>query len=481
MTWLRRIPLTVRLPLLVAVLMIAISAAISERVMSRLAETQERHLTDLASAYLDGISGALVPHLLHDDIWEVFDTVDRSLALYQSVRPVETIVTGPDGMVIAATDPHRVPTLGPLPEAYREAPVGAVQIDAAAGEAHLRRTIRFQGTEIGSLYTRLDIAPLLAERSSVFTVLIVTNGALTLLFAAVGALAARRVIAPMRVLTQHMASSGGSPPRPISPGEMPLAGGEAYRLMAAYNSLVAAEEERARLASQLATEERLASLGRLASGMAHEINNPLGGLFNGLDTIRRHGGDPSVRARSVALIERGLDGIRDIVMATLETYRPGRAGRPFGSHDFDDIRLLSANAVRQRQLRAEWHCQLTEDFVLASPFVRQAVLNLVLNAIAASPAGGRVRVEARLEDSRLMVSVSDSGAGLTAAAERILAGDAAPVGEPDGLGLRMVRRVVSECGGTIHCAQSPIGGASITLVLRVLERMAARETSDEAA
>ena len=55
MNWLRRIPLTIKVPLLVVAMMIAISAAISERVMSRLAETQERHLGELASAYLDGL------------------------------------------------------------------------------------------------------------------------------------------------------------------------------------------------------------------------------------------------------------------------------------------------------------------------------------------------------------------------------------------------------------------------------------------
>ena len=482
MTWILRTPLTIKVPLLVVALMIAISAAISERVMSRLAETQERHLGELASAYLDGLAGSLVPHVLRADIWEVFDTIDRSLVLYESVRPVETIVTGPDGAVIAATDPRRVPSLGPLPGAYRAIADGGGEIDETSGHARLRRTVRYQGTEIGDIYTLVDVAPLLAERGRVVTMLIVTNAILTLLFAAFGYFAVARMIAPMRILTQHMASSAGAPPALIAPQDMPREGTEGHRLMTAYNGLVAAERERTRLASRLATEERLTSLGRLASGMAHEINNPLGGLFNALDTVKRHGDKPAARTRAVALIERGLSGIRDIVTATLETYRPDRASRPFSGRDLDDLRLLTAAATRRRQVRVEWCSQLREDVHLASPFVRQAALNLVLNAIEASPPGGRISVTTGVADAGLCIAVADSGPGLSAAAERILADAdaAAPIGEPSGLGLWMVRRVVSECGGTIECGTSALGGAVITLTLPI-RTTGVRERTDEAA
>ena len=47
--------------------------------------------------------------------------------------------------------------------------------------------------------------------------------------------------------------------------------------------------------------------------MAHEINNPLGGLFNAIDTLKRHGSHGGVRTKSIDLIERGLKGIRDVV------------------------------------------------------------------------------------------------------------------------------------------------------------------------
>ncbi len=78
------------------------------------------------------------------------------------------------------------------------------------------------------------------------------------------------------------------------------------RPFAAFNRLASAVADREALSARLAEEERLASLGRLASGMAHEINNPLGGLFNAIDTLKRHGGDRSTRNVTLDLVERGI-------------------------------------------------------------------------------------------------------------------------------------------------------------------------------
>ena len=67
---------------------------------------------------------------------------------------------------------------------------------------------------------------------------------------------------------------------------IPSAGTETGRLFRGFNRMARAVAEREALVARLADEERLASLGRLASGMAHEINNPLGGLFNAIDTLK---------------------------------------------------------------------------------------------------------------------------------------------------------------------------------------------------
>ncbi|MBN9347505.1 MAG: sensor histidine kinase, partial [Devosia sp.] len=84
------IPLTVRVPLVVVLLMVVISIGVSQLVLWRLVETQERQLGDLANAYLDGLESSLVDPVLRRDSWEVFDILDRARAVYAAVRPIET-------------------------------------------------------------------------------------------------------------------------------------------------------------------------------------------------------------------------------------------------------------------------------------------------------------------------------------------------------------------------------------------------------
>lgn len=271
----------------------------------------------------------------------------------------------------------------------------------------------------------------------------------------------------MRVAAQGIAE-------PISPRQIPAGDIEVARLYHRYNTLVQAERERANFALQLAEEEKLSSLGRLASGMAHEINNPLGGLFNAIDTLKHHGNTTGVRETSIRLIERGLAGIRDVVEAALATYRPERATRPLTVEDFEDVRLLVSPEIRRRRQTLNWDVlwQSNHELPIKGPPVRQAVLNLLLNASAATPEGGKVTLQATPADDRFTISISDEGPGIPPDIAGILLdrdpGPAVRAGQ--GLGLWMVRRVVEDLGGTIKIRKCPGGGTTITLLLSLEQR-----------
>ena len=90
-------PITVKVPIVVVLLMVAIGVAVSERVLSRLVSSQERQLGDLANAYLDGLASPLIEPVLRGDPWEIFDILDQAQAVYAAVKPVETVVTDAGG------------------------------------------------------------------------------------------------------------------------------------------------------------------------------------------------------------------------------------------------------------------------------------------------------------------------------------------------------------------------------------------------
>jgi signal transduction histidine kinase len=277
------------------------------------------------------------------------------------------------------------------------------------------------------------------------------------------------MIKPMRTLERHMRNAETGSPEPIPVEDMPRGDGEVASLFHGYNTLVRSERERANLAVLLAEEEKLSSLGRLASGMAHEINNPLGGLFNTLDTLKRHGQRQDVRAASIRLIERGLAGIRDVVEAALATYRPERSKTPLKEEDLDDLRLLVRSELHRKRLRLNWDVDWKGPETAAVPAgpVRQAVLNLLLNAIAATPEGGSIAVTVRMDPHLVSIAVADEGSGLPPEYAGILSkrepGPGTPVGR--GLGLWMVRRVCDEMGGSVSVEQAAPRGTLVRLLL----------------
>jgi signal transduction histidine kinase len=463
-----RLPLALKVPAVVAAFMLIVAAFISERVLSRLGEIQRNQLQALTQVYLDGLTTALVEPVLREDVWEAFAILDRARNAASGLKSVETVLTLPDGRILAATDPRRFPTSAVLTADFPTMSSAELAVREAEARAYARRDIVAGGKTVGALHSELDIAALIEERRSVLWTLIVSNAALSALLVGVAWITVRRMLRPVRILARHLdlAASAAEPDIPAE--QIAAVGPEFRRLYAAFNRLAEGFRERESLTRRLAEEERLASLGRLASGMAHEINNPLGGLFNALDTLKQHGGSPEVRGRSIDLIERGLRGIRGVVRSALLTYRADGDGRDFTPEDMDDLRILASPEARRNDLTLTWAIELTGPVPLPASPVRQIVLNLLLNACQATPRNGFVDVAIALRYGMLDIRVADSGPGLPPGAAQTLASGAlppAPIADGTGLGLWMTRRLVDELGGRIRTGPSDRGGAAIRVSL----------------
>ena len=463
-------PLVLKVPLLVAFLMIAVAVLISHIVLRRLAEDQETNLRQLTESYLDGLSTALMPNVLRHDIWETFDILDRAKERYSGVKDRYTVVTLADGSVLAASDPRQFPVGEALPAelADRFAAGQQLVLDEGRGLAWVHRVLRQEGIDLGSIVAEIDISDLLRVRREVLLTLILANGALTLLLAALGYGLVRRMMRPISLLTDHVDRIRDGAIVEIPDRHLRDQSTEFGRLFASFNSMAAALREREALVQRLAEEEKAAMLGKLASGMAHEVNNPLGGMLNVVDTLRSHGHDSQVRQRSLDLLERGLTGIRNVVRATLATYkgedRPARLARS----DIDDLQFLIQHEQNRRHIRLAWVNELEADLDIDGAAVRQVALNLLLNACAASPDGGLVEMQVTTRPDGLLLTIGDQGSGLPLDVREFYCNPRFATRPPRGdigLGVWTICHLVSRLAGRIEVKSEADRGTKISVVL----------------
>jgi signal transduction histidine kinase len=446
----RNLPVTLRVPLITAALMIVLALVASQSVLGALDRVQDARLSETARLHVEGLSVALGPSVLRQDVWEVYDILDRARLASDGQRLLLTVVADERGRVLAATDPHRAP-VGVEAAAFGD---GAVAPEAVrmTGDPVLRVSspLQYQGRTIGGIVTELDVTDLLAERRQVTLWLLFGNALATGVLAFGGWLAVARILRPVGALVQAMDASGGAP-RPIPQAEIPHGDPGLARLIETYNQMTTAVEERAEAERRLADRERFVSLGRLSSALAHEVNNPLGGLLNAADTIRTYADRPDVVRQSAELMQRGLGHLRDVTRAMLDQNRLDRAGQLLRPEDFEDLRLLFEPEALSRNLALAWEVEAGAAALASQPAapVRQVALNLLLNAGAAAGRNGQVGLRVSNGGDRLSILVSNTGSAMGEAdLKRLLASGPLPPG--GGVGLRLVHDIVSGLGGSLH-------------------------------
>jgi PAS domain S-box-containing protein len=259
--------------------------------------------------------------------------------------------------------------------------------------------------------------------------------------------------------------------------------------------------ERRSLQGRLETAGRLAGIGTLAAGVAHEINNPLAFVATNLGFLGEqlgHARDAAALAPRLAELRQAvveaIDGaqrVRDIVQSLRRVAGPARAEQR-GLVDVQ-AEIEAAAGIARGHLAAR--AQLVLDLAPALPRVvagaheiGQVVLNLLVNAAQAIPEGNpernTVRVTARAAAGRVVVEVSDTGSGM---APEVLARIFDPffttkgVGSGTGLGLSICHGIVSAAGGTIDARSEPGQGTAFRLDLPAAPEAAPEKLPRDAA
>jgi PAS domain S-box-containing protein len=236
--------------------------------------------------------------------------------------------------------------------------------------------------------------------------------------------------------------------------------------------------ERANLEEQLQLSEKMAAIGLLAAGVAHEVNTPLTGIssFTQMLLERSESGDP--RRPLLEKIEQQTFRAAKIVNSLLSLARP--SGKETGPVDLNQV-VSDVLALLEHQFRMshiQVRRQLNGQVVIRGVEykLQQVFLNLFLNARDAMPQGGWLSVTASVENGEAVVDVADSGVGIPAEhIGRIYDPffTTKPEGRGTGLGLSVTYGIVKEHGGTLTCESDPRDGTRFRLVLPALERMPA--------
>ena len=238
--------------------------------------------------------------------------------------------------------------------------------------------------------------------------------------------------------------------------------------------------ERRQLESQLAHSERLASLGQLAAGVGHEINNPLASLLAGIESLQRwlkrrefDEAGTADAAETLALLERETRRCRettDKLMLLAQPVQTAPKNMDLNVAVRDTLSLLDYQLRRQGVSAAlALDPDLPPIWARASG-IRGVCMNLMMNAVQAMPTGGSLMVRTRREGQGVALEIEDSGHGIEPDhIDRIWDPffTTKPVGQGTGLGLSITQRVVSRHGGRIHVESRPGAGAKFIVWLPI--------------
>jgi two-component system sensor histidine kinase AtoS len=237
------------------------------------------------------------------------------------------------------------------------------------------------------------------------------------------------------------------------------------------------------LEQQLQRSDRLAALGTMAAGLAHEIKNPLTSLLTFSRHLERKFDDADFRAKFQRVVPRELERINGITERLLELSRPSRLAfalvRP--AVLMERCLELYTETLESRDLQVVREYARDTPMIKADPdALHRAIVNLVANALEAMERGGRLTVRvgrgdaplgvvpSRRRDHAVKIEIEDTGTGVAPGdADRIFTPFFTTKDRGTGLGLAITHKIVEDHGGTIALSSRPERGTLVTVLLPV--------------
>jgi len=226
-----------------------------------------------------------------------------------------------------------------------------------------------------------------------------------------------------------------------------------------------ADEDAAHMQEQLRHADRLATIGQLAAGVAHEVNEPLGSMLGFAQLALKCPGLPDAAAEDLRKVVAASLHAREIIRKLMLFARqmpPRKVPASLNAIVEDGLSFLESRCVRGAIKVVRQFDPALPDVEVDPSQLHQVLVNLVVNAIQAMPRGGTLTVATEAREARICLSVEDTGIGMSQEVQKRIFlpfFTTKDVDEGTGLGLPVVHGIVAAHGGEIGVVSSPGRGS----------------------
>lgn len=301
---------------------------------------------------------------------------------------------------------------------------------------------------LGVVRVRLSVAQLYQKALDTAAIVLGLILLFVIIGSALGIFVARRMVGPLTAVTQGLEAVGQGDTTNLTPIRV-SSHDEIGRLSATFNVIMTQLAEKKMLEEEIAMSEKLVALGRITAGVAHEVNNPLAGLLNCIDTLRQHPDDKELIDRYLPVIDQGLHRIKEIVHNLLVGLKFEESTETITVEHINKLRDLIEAEIGSRDISIVWENK-TDNKLLVPGMLEQVVCNLLKNALEILSDQGTIIFNMYQDGHYLTIEISDDGPGIPSGIRSQLF-DPFFTTKPNGtgLGLWVVYRLIQSMQGVI--------------------------------